>query len=112
MAASLNMKVSEHVLQEWDMNGAKLQPSVTDCRISEGVMAAVYSATGLEDVSVAHDVAYIQVEEWESMAMTTTVGEVPINLVMRSKLRQLYAACRLAATWQDTEGGQERRYRR
>ena len=99
MAASLNIKLSEDVLQEWEMNGAKLQPIVTDGRIPEDVMAAVYSATGLEDVSVAHDVAYIQVEEWEPMVMTTAVGEAPINLVMKSRLRQLNAACRLAATW-------------
>ena len=104
MASSLVIKVADDVVQEWEMTGFKLAPILQYCHVPDEVANVVLESAGIEITGVAHDIAFIQSEEWEALIMTTLIEEAPLNLASKSRLRQFFAACRLVATYPEAEG--------
>ena len=105
------MKVPEDIVQNWEMGGNKVALISAYLQVADELTDAVYAAAGVEGNSPAADVAFIKDSEWEDLVLNLKVNENALSLVQRSRVRQCYATCQVAALTQDpgqeeAEGGQ------
>ena len=96
MAAGM-IKIPEDIVQAWEFAGNKIQPIVDHVKLSENLSSALFLSAGLDENSTAADVAYINGDEWADMIGSLTISERPPNLLEKSRLRQFYASCQVAA---------------
>ena len=98
------LKIPEDIVQAWELAGNKLPGILEFVKISESVATALFAAAGLDENTTAADVAYINGDERADMIASMTISDGAPNLVERSRMRQFYAACQVAAIKHDPPG--------
>ena len=91
------MKVPNDILQSWEVSGNLVGPITEYVKLSEDVANLIYEAVGISKEATAGDIAYISEAEWNDMVAALSFEGAPLPLLARSRVRQLYGACRAAA---------------
>ena len=91
------IKVPEDIVQSWEVQGNLVGVIADYIGVPPNVFEALAEPTGISRDSTASDVAFIEVDEWLALVSSLQVDGGPVGLLGKSKLRQFFSACRVAA---------------
>ena len=95
MAAS-TIYIPSEVLAEWSESDYPVIAIASFLEIPDGIMTEIYKELECVPEANCSIIAYIADDEWEQLAKNMQVDDRPIGIGMRSRVRQLLLASRVA----------------
>ena len=96
------IKVPEDIIQNWELGGNRIALISAYLQMSDELIDKVYAAAGVDGNSPAADIAYIKEAEWEELVLSLKIDDAAISLIQRSRVRQFFATCQVAALTQES----------
>ena len=95
------IKVPEDIIQNWELGGNRVALISAYLQLADELTDAIYAAAGVDGNSPAADVAFIKDAEWEELVLSLKLNDAALSLLQRSRVRQFYATCQVAALTQE-----------